>query len=157
MRLTPREIQQTRNLGAGRPIRIQRISRHRHSRQHDAKDIQAPAHNNTGIVQTVLQLLAHDDEAGDHARGANVVGDEAGFGLEDALVLAHVARGHPVVEEVAEAFAQRDGDERREVQEADVFGAEAVAADADGHLQQDGGCDVYADGPHEAHCAGRGG
>jgi hypothetical protein len=90
-------------------------------------------------------------------------------------VVAHVAVRDPVVEEVAEGFAEGDGDEGGEVEEADGFGVytlrygvsnglyvvcmgvlrtESVAAGGLWGFEEDRRGYVDADGPHKGHGAG---
>ena len=66
-------------------------------------------------------------------------------------MFADVAVGQEVVEPMAEAFTERDGHERCEVQIADGLRAETVAAGHDRSLEEDGRGDVDAHGPHEGH------
>lgn len=42
-------------------------------------------------MEVLLQRLADDDQTGDHEEGGDVVGGQARFGPEDAVVLARVA------------------------------------------------------------------
>ena len=148
-----REVDKRRHLARTRRVAVKRVGRNGNRGNHDPKDIHAPSHDDSGVVEVLLQGLPDDDEARNHEEGGDVVCGQAGFGAEDAGVGADVAVGHEVVEEVAEDLAERDGDDGGQVDEADGFGAEAVAA---GHLrrfEQDGRGDVDAHGPHEAQCA----
>lgn len=118
---------------------------------HDAYDVHSPSHDDRCPVQMFLQSLAYDDETWNHKEGGEIVGDETSFWLEDARMTSDVASGYVIIEEMAERFANGDGDHGSKIQKTDIEGAKAVAAGGLGGSKKDGRSDVDTDRPHKGH------
>lgn len=114
------------NLARGFRVTVEVVGVQGDGGDHDAEDVQAPEEGGDHVVVGVFEGEAQADQAGEHERGREPDGAQAGLGLEVAGVRADVLVGDHVVDPVARDLAQQGGDDGREVEEADLLGAEVV-------------------------------
>ena len=133
-----RVVDPGRHLARRLRVRVETITADGHRRDHDAVHIETPRDARGHVVPAALEALADEHEADDHERQREEDGAQAHLGLEVAAVRADVLPRDGVVEPVARQLGQDDSDDGREVEEADLLGAEAVEGrDEDGERRVD--------------------
>ena len=109
------EIQPAGDLRGCGGVGVQGVCRDRDRLGHDAEVEGAPAEDDGDDGEVALQRLAHEHEGRDHDRERQVRHPQTAFWFEEALVSVDVAAGDPVVDVVAERFAEEDAADGDEV------------------------------------------
>lgn len=114
----PALIQPRTDLPTSLRVAIKIVARDRNCRDHYTEDVEAPCEGRDHVVIPIFKAEAKQDKAGDHEGCAKPDYGETGFGLEDAVVAAHIDASGEVVHPVAGYETEQSCDDGGEVEQA---------------------------------------